>query len=196
LNDLILLSNQYSSIKSSLEMYEIGCCKYQLSFVRGIKESLKFYEDDVKAIEKELVDPCLSLTAFTSLKKYSLIFEDIIKLIDYFETKSCLEVIDIIHRNSSSVNLLKQRVYKKIDYFAIRPLFEDIWYWIVYGHLAPSDYNKFFIKLNNNGTPYLEMSEVPSFISESLSRSIYFSGRVVLLFSKSNGALKALELTN
>lgn len=173
------IAQSYLSIENSLRVHETVCCRYTRSLFRGVKEASARYKLKIRQLEAELIDPCLSLTAFNHLERYDLVLEKIDLLV-----KKCIEsysilAIDTIIKESSALEPFTRDMFVTIRKFAMKPLLDDIWFWISRGFLDNSHHVKFFIRRDKQGFIKFFPGDVPMFIEHSVARKIFICGKVI-----------------
>ncbi|XP_074595342.1 gamma-tubulin complex component 4-like [Brevipalpus obovatus] len=173
------IAQSYLSIENSLKDQERISCRYTRSLFRGVKEASAKYKQKIRQLEAELIDPCLSLTAFNHLERYDLALEKIDLLIKRCIESYSMTTIDTIFKESSALEPFTRDMFAIIRKFAIKPLLDDIWFWVSRGFLDKSQHGKFFIRKDRNGFIKFFPEEVPSFIEQSVARKIFFCGKVV-----------------
>lgn len=183
IENLIRLCDLYSTINRFIVTHENEICRYKRSLFKGINEALRLYKMDVRSLENELDDPCLSLTAFSKLRRFIPIHQDIIQILETSEKTNPMETLDSIYKKCFSPHPFSRLIFERMYKIASKPLFDDIWYWMIYGHLSDQGKGKFFIESNDSGLIILSGSLFPSFLSQSICSKIYFAGKVVRSFT-------------
>lgn len=179
----LIIRRATSSIATTL-------CPYRSFLYQGILSALEGYDDQLNSLQERLFDSSkpLPLSDFYCLlihEEFLSIMSELLKQLNAKKV-SINEVITSIYEYpfkngvSSDTSDSLKIVFKHL----LKPLMDDIWSFIIYGHLRGESKGVFFVKENSSGEVKLHATDVPSFIGHRGATKIQFIGKLVRLYNQ------------
>lgn len=165
-------------------------CPYKNALYTGISYALKPYDDQLNCLQEKLFDsskplPIADFNCILRHEEFLLVTSHLLDQLSFGKT-TLNQVISTAYEYtfkkavSQDTRESFQTVFKQL----LQPLMDDIWSFMIYGHLRLETKGVFFVSEDSSGEVKLHSSEVPTLIESRVATKILFVGKLVRLFNQ------------
>lgn len=187
---LLPIASTNLTIRRAVSTICTTLCPYRSSLYHGILCALEGYDEQLNSLQERLFDSCkpLPLSDFNCLLVHEEFLSFIANVLNELNGQkvSMNQVITSVYEYplKKAVSSDTRESLKIVLKHLLKPLMDDIWSFIIYGHIRSESKGVFFVTENSSGEVKLHATDVPCFIGHRGATKIQFIGKLVRLYNE------------